>query len=63
VLNEEENEALQYAYSLRKLNTVEVSSSDEYRVKGVLLDFKSHGKLRAYFTRQRNEQSQSLCPP
>jgi hypothetical protein len=48
VLDEEENEALQYAFTLRKLNTVEVSSSDEYRVKGVLLDFKSRGKLRAY---------------
>lgn len=48
VLEEEENEALQYAYTLRKFNTVEVSSGDAYRVKSVLLDFKSRGKLRAY---------------
>lgn len=46
--NEEENEAIQYAYSLQKLNTVEVSSSDEYRVKGILLDLKARRKLHGY---------------
>lgn len=48
VLDEEENEAIQYAFSLRKLNTVEVSASDDYRVKMALLDFQSRGKLRSY---------------
>jgi hypothetical protein len=48
VLDEEENEAIQYAFSLRKLNTVEVSASDDFRVKMALLDFQSRGKLRSY---------------
>jgi hypothetical protein len=48
ILGEEESEVVQYAYSLRKLLVVEVSSCDKFWVEGVLNDFKLRGKLRLY---------------
>jgi hypothetical protein len=48
VLDDCENEVLQYAYSLRKPNTIEVSAGDKYRVNMVLLDVKLRGKLKSY---------------
>jgi hypothetical protein len=48
VLSDCENEVLQYAYSLRKPNTIEVSASDKFRVNSVLADFKLRGKLKSY---------------
>ena len=48
VLNDCENGTLQYAYSLRKPNTIEVSASDKHRVNSTLLDFKLRGKLKVF---------------
>ena len=48
ILSEEDNETIQYAYSLRKPNAIEVSASDRYRVNGVLSDIRLRGKLKNY---------------
>ena len=48
ILGAEENEVVQYAYSLRKFNVIEVSSCDRSRVDGVLSDFLLRGKLKSY---------------
>jgi hypothetical protein len=48
ILSDCENEVLQYAYSLRKPNTIEVSASDKFCVNSVLADFKLRGKLKSY---------------
>lgn len=48
ILGAEENEVVQYAYSLRKFNAIEVSASDKARVDGALIDFQLRGKLRTY---------------
>ena len=48
ILGTQENEVVQYAYSLRKFNVIEVSASDRSRVDGVLSDFLLRGKLKSY---------------
>eukprot|EP00956_Cyclotella_meneghiniana_P039509 scaffold172879_cov114-Cyclotella_meneghiniana.AAC.1 len=48
ILGAQENEVVQYAYSLRKFNVIEVSASDKSRVDGVLSDFILRGKLKSY---------------
>lgn len=48
VLDDCESEVLQYAYSLRKPNTIEVSAGDKYRVNMALVDFKLRGKLKTF---------------
>jgi hypothetical protein len=50
ILGAQENEVVQYAYSLRKFNAIEVSASDKSRVEGVLMDFLLRGKLKSYST-------------
>eukprot|EP00956_Cyclotella_meneghiniana_P035674 scaffold116951_cov42-Cyclotella_meneghiniana.AAC.2 len=48
ILGTQENEVVQYAYSVRKFNVIEVSASDRSRVDGVLSDFLLRGKLKSY---------------
>lgn len=45
ILPKEESEVLQYAYSLRKLLTIEVSACDKYRVSECLKSFRDHKKF------------------
>ena len=48
ILSNEESECIQYAWSLRKLLTLEVASCDKHRVLGVLTDFHARGKCRVF---------------
>eukprot|EP00956_Cyclotella_meneghiniana_P034030 scaffold101125_cov66-Cyclotella_meneghiniana.AAC.2 len=48
VLSDSENDVIQYAYSLRKLNAIEVSAGDKFCVNNVILDFKLRGNLKKY---------------
>jgi hypothetical protein len=48
VLSAKENEAIQYAYSLRNLNCLEVSACDKARVEGCFADFRLRGKLTTF---------------
>ena len=48
ILSKQESECVEYAWSLRKVLTLEVSSSDKHRVLGVLTDFHARGKCRIF---------------
>lgn len=49
MLTREDNEAIQYLYTLRRLHAVEISSPDKPRVLGCLEDFRARAKLQ-YFS-------------
>ena len=48
ILSAKENEVIQYAYSLRNLNCLEVSACDRARVEGCFSDFRLRGKLSKF---------------